>query len=71
MKLRHIPRSGYFYESVAFREVLLKEGFSPLTLKIWENRYEMQIMIAKIRTVKNSPWKDVANLATARAVYSS
>lgn len=40
-KLSQILHSGYSYESVAFTVVLLKEGFGPPTLKIWENRYEM------------------------------
>lgn len=40
-KLRQILHSGYSHESVAFIVVLLKERFGPLTLKIWENRYEM------------------------------
>lgn len=40
-KLSQILRSGYSCESVAFIVVLLKEGFGPLTSKIWENRYEM------------------------------
>lgn len=67
-KLSQIPHSGCSYESVAFRVVLRKEGFGPLTLKICENRYEMQILIEKICAAKNSLQKDVGNLANA--VYS-
>lgn len=40
-KLSQILSSGYSCESVAFITALLKEGFAHLTLKIWENRYEM------------------------------
>lgn len=51
-KLSQILHSSYPCESVAFIVVLLKEGFGPLTSKIWENRYEMQIMIENICAVE-------------------
>lgn len=40
-KLSQILHCGYSCESVAFITALLREGFARLTLKIWENRYEM------------------------------
>lgn len=45
-KLSQIPHAGYSW--VSSFHCSIAKGFGPLTLKIQENRYEMQILREKI-----------------------